>query len=267
MKRLTSISVLVFLIVAAAPTVGSEHPSGKRPVREYSAAAFTLDGEELLYVERHVESWRGDRLVERTVTYEDAAGRLIARKRVEYGDDSAQPSFEMNDLRTGLRESARVANGSVELFSGEPTDDSGAVRVTLPESAVIDAGFDAFVRQKFPRIARGERLDFEFAVPAMGRFFRFQLRPQGEIAYGRQPAIAVRMVPASRLLRLLLDPIDLVYDRDGRLLEFRGLSNVTDEEGDRYKARIVFDYPDETPSTKMARVGPGGAAVESKGGR
>lgn len=236
MARIAFIPIVVVASCLAPLAAGAE------VTREYAAAAYALEGDELLYVERHVETWRRGRLAERSVTYEDAAGELIAEKRVRYGDRPTAPSFEMIDHRLSVRESAAVEAGKVGLFSGGPEEDGRPRTVELPEDAVIDAGFDAFLRENFSDIVGGERLEFDFAVPAARRFFRFRLVPEGEVQYRGDSAYLVRMKPVSALLRLLLDPVDLVYSRDGRLLEFRGLSNVFDEDGDRYKARIVFDY-------------------------
>lgn len=214
--------------------------------RTYRASAYSLETDELVYVERHLETWREGRLAERAVTYENAEGDVIAEKDVRYGLPAAAPSFEMTDYRTGLVESALVRETNVDLFSGVPEEGDRPKTVALPQGAVVDAGFDAFMRENFKAIDAGEKLEFDFAVPSAGRFFRFELVPRGEVAYRGTEAILVLMKPASAFLRLLVDPIELVYDRGGRLLEFRGLSNVADGKGDRYKARIVFDYEEET---------------------
>jgi hypothetical protein len=213
-----------------------------------------LDGGDLLYVERHVETVREGRLAEREVRYEDPRGQLIAEKLVRYGESPLAPSFAMTDFRIGLRESAEVDSGEVVLFSGPVEERYRGRSVKRPQVPVIDAGFDAFMRENFPEVAEGRNLEFDFAVPAARRFFRFRLVPQGRVEYQGEEALSVKMKPASRLLRLLVDPIDLVYGLDGRLLEFRGLSNVCDEEGDRYKVRIVFDYSDEEKPPMVATV-------------
>jgi hypothetical protein len=220
----------------------------------YSATAFALDGDEILYVERHVETVREGRLAEREVRYEDPRGQLIAEKLVRYGEAPLAPSFAMTDFRIGLRESAEVDSGQVVLFSGPVEESDRGRSVKRPQDAVIDAGFDAFVRENFSEIAEGRKLEFDFAVPAVGRFFKFRLVPQGRVDYRDEEALAVKMKPANGLLRLVVDPIDLVYGLDGRLLEFRGLSNVCDEEGDRYKARIVFDYSNDNERSAVASV-------------
>ena len=185
--------------------------------------------------------------------YENPRGELIAEKLVRYGESPLAPSFAMTDFRIGLREGAEVQAEQVELFSGPVTERDRSRSVKRPDLAVIDAGFDAFMRENFDQIVEGRSLEFDFAVPAARRFFKFQLMPAGRFDYDGTAALLIKMKPASRLLRLVVDPIDLVYDLDGRLLEFRGLSNVCDEKGDRYEARIVFDYSnDNEPSTVAA---------------
>ena len=216
--------------------------------QSYSATAFALDGGDMLYVEKHVETWRDGRLAERRVSYEDPAGEPIAEKLVSYGSDVEAPSFEMIDFRVGLREGARVEENEIMLYSGPSAESERGRTMKRPQAAVVDAGFDAFMQDNFGTVRSGDSLDFDFAVPALRRFFRFELLPQGEVAYGGEQALLIKMRPAAAILRWLVDPIELVYSPEGKLLEFRGLANVLDEEGDRYEARIVFDYPSDAPT-------------------
>jgi len=174
---------------------------------------------------------------------------------VRYGESPLAPSFAMTDFRVGLREGAEVGSGEIVLFSGPAAEPDRRRSLKRPELAVVDAGFDAFMRENFAQIAAGRSLEFDFAVPALRRFFKFRLVPEDRFEYQGQPALRVKMVPASRLLRLAVDPIDLVYGLDGRLLEFRGLSNVWDEQGERYKARIVFDYRPAVEASAAAATG------------
>jgi hypothetical protein len=244
-------STLCFVLLAAASAV-----SATESRVSYSASAFALEGERLLYVEKHIETWQEGRLAEREVRYEDPAGELIAEKLVRYEESPQVPSFEMTDFRIGLREGAEVDAGKVVLFSGPSEERVRRRSVKRPQVAVIDAGFDAFMRDNFEAVLAGDKVEFDFAVPALRRFFSFELVPQGGVSYRGEDAFLVEMRPASALLRLLVDPIDLTYSADGRLLEFRGLANVCDEKGDRYEARIVFDYPSSSPSSLLVETAP-----------
>lgn len=238
------------LIAMTACTVAST-ALGADVQRSYSATAYSLDGGEALYVERHVETLRDGRLAEREVRYIEPDGDLIAEKVVRYGRDVEAPSFEMVDVRRGVREGADVRADEVALYSGDAADAPRRKVLDKPETAVVDAGFDAFMRENFPSIKAGDALEFEFAVPAMRRFVRFEVLSDGRVSYDGEPALAVRMRPAMALLRLLVDPIELTYSLDGRLLEFRGMANVLDPQGERYEARIVFDYSAEQSAERV----------------
>ena len=50
------------------------------------------------------------------------------------------------------------------------------------------------------------------------------------------------------LLSALLDPIRLVYDSDRRLLQFRGISNIKDENGGSQKVEINYTYRNQIPA-------------------
>jgi hypothetical protein len=222
----------------------------------YSASAFDLDSGEPLYTETHTEIWSEGRLHSREVRYAEPDGDLIAEKVVRYGMSPEAPSFEMIDHRLGRKEGAQVESSSITLFHGPIDGGSRTREVERPSTAVVDAGFDAFMRERFDSVLAGERIEFDFAVPALRRFFRFELLPKGEISYDGGTAVLVKMRPASALLRLAVDPVDLIYSRSGRLLEFRGLSNMADGSGERYKARIVFDYPESLPPAFAAGAAP-----------
>lgn len=225
------------LLFAAAPLAA----------RVSVGTAYSLDGERVLYRERRVEEWRDGALVACEVDYLTPDGELFAEKSIRFESGRTTPEFTFVDYREQFREGARTEPGVVELFSGAG-DSLESRRAELPEAPVIDAGFDQFIRDNFERLAAGERLAFDFAVPAEQRFVRFEIERSGAVEYDGRAALALRMRPANVLFRLLVDPIRLVYDAQRRLLEFAGISDIRDDSGERYQARIVFDYsPDSTP--------------------
>ena len=234
---------LTTLLSAAVPAAG----------RVAVGTAYSLEDERVLYRERRTEEWRDGDLVASEVKYLTPSGEVFAAKTIRFDSGSTTPEFTFVDYREEFREGARPRDGAVVLFSGSG-DELERREARLPESPVIDAGFDSFVRREFERLAAGERLAFDFAVPAEQRFVRFQIEKTGEIEYRGKPALELRMRPANPLLRLLVDPIRLVYDERRRLLEFAGISDIRDDEGDRHLARIVFEY---APSDGMSAAGQG----------
>ena len=206
--------------------------------------ASSLEDDRVLYRERRVESWRDGALVSARVEYSTPEGEIFATKTIRFDSGATTPEFTFVDYREEFREGAVTGAGTVELFSGA-VDELERRRAELPEAPVIDAGFDNLIRREFDRLVSGERLTFDFAVPAEQRFFRFQVEKTGETAFDGRLAVELRMRPANPLLRLLVDPIRLVYDNRRRLREFAGISDIRDDEGNRYLARIVFEYPSD----------------------
>ncbi len=231
----------------AATEVGAEPVPGPSA---YSARAYCVESGRLLYTEHHTEVWEGSRLVGQRVRYRAPGGGLLAEKEIDYTDGVLAPSFELVDRRDGYREGARQRGDEIELFSGRKAKAFKSKVSEAPPNAVLDAGFHRFVQQNLAALQQGERLTFAFGVPAEGRFFRFRVEKTEELEVGGEKAMGLQMEPANRFLRLLVSPIRLTYSLDGRLLEFEGISNINDERGKSYSARIVFDYPE--PGERLA---------------
>lgn len=215
--------------------------------REYIARAYSVDTGQMLYTEHHREEWNGGELVGGEVVYRDAEGTVFARKKLSFERGLFAPSFRMIDERDGFEEGADWTSEGLRLFASRGSDGRSKLIEEPPSTAVIDAGFHRFMQSLLPQLRAGESGEFSFAVPSFGRFLRFKvevverepaIRPAGE----SPELIRLRMIPANALIRLLAEPIELLYDSKGRLLEFRGVTNIPDNEGERHLARIVFDY-------------------------
>lgn len=214
---------------------------------DYRAKAYDLKGGDHIYTELHFETVRDGKHIGSRVLYTRPGGEVIASKSIVFEDDALSPSFELQDLRDGYREGADGAgDGRIRLFVQRAEDKPvQASRVDVPSAAVIDAGFDKFIRRSWDRLLTGETMTFDFAVPSEQRFFRFRVRrTETDRVDGREVA-RLRMEIGNRLLRFLVDPIDLTYDLENRrLLVFEGISNLNNEVGKSHNARIVFEYPD-----------------------
>ena len=180
--------------------------------------AYSIDGNELRYREIHQCSVSGDRC---TVEYQDPRGTVFARKTVDYQQSLHSPSLEMLDMRQG--ETIRV--------EGDAT-----------EEIVIDAGFDHYVRLRWEELVDGETVRFPFQVVGSSKPFKMAAnRSQGDACPSDRMCFAVAL--DNWLLSRLLSPIHLEYDEASkRLLQFRGVSNIRDENGKSQQVRIDYRY-------------------------
>lgn len=214
-----------------------------RSYASYDGIAFDPDEDRVLYRESHYLLLEDAKVRERLVLYRCADGTPFARKQVR-NDFGAPwlPEFEMNDARLGYQEGFR-ADGSALTVYYRDSADSETEREALadaPVDLVGDAGFDGFVQDHWDQLVAGDTVRFHFLVPSRLDYMGFKVRQVEETTIEGRPARVFRLALGG-LLGLIVSGIDVAYDADTRILmRFEGLSNVRDEEGDNYVARIEF---------------------------
>lgn len=201
-------------------------------LQHYEGQAYRLKGGQLLYRESHWLQANGERLV----LYRCATGEPFARKYVS--DGSPAPDFELVDARDGYREGVRTRDGQREIFTQARTGASER-RKSLPSRSqqIIDAGFDAYIRQQWNALTPANPRQVAFVLPSRLDTLAFKLEP-------RAPRD-----PAERSFRLSLDAwygaaipgITVTYAQPSRhLLRFEGIGNIRDDKGDYPSVRIEF---------------------------
>ena len=208
------------------------------------AEARAPGGGGLLYREQHLLRSAGGRPRERLVLYRCAEGGAFARKQLDYSASAQAPAFALEDRRARYREGMRRLGAGVELYAQARADAAERVARLPRAPAVVDAGFDEFVRAHWPQLAAGQVLPLQFALPARGRALSFQVQKlrQARIAGEEAEVFRLRL---GGLLGLVAPHIDVAYAaRSRRLLRFEGLTNLRDAGGKRqFEARIDFPAP------------------------
>lgn len=211
---------------------------------EFSSRAHDLDSGELIYTEGHRQCRdpAGNRPLRGEIRYFDPGGKEIGYKRLDYAPGATAPDFRLDDHRAGYVEGARRVPGGIELFrSGDAPGDLRTKVLEVPDVPVIDSGFDEFVRINLERIRAGDTVRLTFVVAGRLDSFRFRARAVGEESRKGRTAVRILVEHDSFFVRMLIDPITLWYDAaSGRLLEYRGISNVSAPDGTNYDARIVY---------------------------
>lgn len=217
----------------------------KRQTFTYRGDAYDMKSGDLLYRELHTVYLQNEQPRERRVRYERANGELLASKTTRYGENPFAPDFTLSDARDGYQEEAYQDGNRRRLTLKEsalskPQTD----RLKSPAlTAVVDAGFDEFVRSRWDSLLQGKSASFSFAVPSRQEYIDFRLVPTKVT----NDSLEVEMRLKSRLLAWLLDPIKLTYGRDNKLLmRYRGLTNIRDDNGRSISADIRYRYPEVT---------------------
>ncbi|QIB65393.1 hypothetical protein [Kineobactrum salinum] len=239
--------LIAALLLAGGLVVGPLLAEVKEPGTEARAESHELVGEaydpqsdELLYREFYRF---GDNGWPSQVVYRLPDGTLITEKLLLQGNSPLIPSFVQRNHLTGRLIQVDVDVDKLTLLYREnETAESEQTTLSLPARAVVDAGFDAFVQRHWQELLAGDELSMEFLATTRQRFVGLVMQ-RHECAASKANHVCLRIGAANRLLRWLLDPIDLVYRRDNRKLQqFTGVSNLVMAGGETPKVIIHYDY-------------------------
>lgn len=231
------------LAVACAPAHSA--------LRSVQAEARDPASGDLLYREHHLVRRAGGSPVERLVLYRCPDGTAFARKQVDYRASGLAPAFSLVDARDGYREGLRRENGhtltwggSIPRAAARPLDASG-------HALVADAGFDEFLRSRWPLLLSGGSPTLAFVVPSLGRSLAFKVKRTGAGMLDGEAVEHFRL-ELDGLLGWVGPSMEVVYAAGSRRLRrFEGLTNLRDDRGDHVRARIDFQA-DARPAEEAA---------------
>jgi len=229
--------------------------------------ALDLKSGKPLYVERHREHYRENKLLSRDVEYLCLNGQRFAEKSLKMDEDgSFVPDFFTSDWRSGYHEGVRLANDQRQVFfkrDSASLEESAALPAA--EVLVADAGFDVLIGERFNDLLDQQTLLIDFLVPSRLTTIEFRLRQVKLKQSDPSNTVRFQLAPNSAFFRLLVDPLEVNYDRETRrLVSFEGLTNLRDLNGKNYAARIEFPEsaqvqvasPNDFPKLASEQLGP-----------
>jgi hypothetical protein len=216
-----------------------EGPGTASAAERYEGIAYVRGTDRIAYRETH---WLFDRdgIRERLVLYQCADRTAFGRKWLREVPSAVAPDFDFEDALDGYREGVRTEQGARLVYVRENARAEERTR-PLPASAdgVVDAGFDAFVREHWQDLVAGRDPRLDFLIPSRFEYLPFALSGLPDTTMDGEPARRFKLKLAG-WYGFVLPGIDLTYDREGRLLEFDGVGNVRDAAGKNQNVRIVF---------------------------
>lgn len=205
-----------------------------------------------LYSEEHYLRYEAGELADRVVLYRCADGRAFARKQLDYRRSVQMPEFAFTDARSGFREGMRWRDGGPELWVQRPGASSEQRRGLRSQTRqVADAGFDEFIRLKWPKLLAGRSVPLSFMVPSRLQSYDFNLTRVGAATVKGEAGQTFRL-KLGGVLGWVAPAVDVTYaDEDQRLLRFIGLSNLRDDAG-KSLLNAQIDFVKWEPSNEAA---------------
>src|SRR5579872_4542669 len=132
----------------------------------YQGVASDFKSGKVYFTEEHEESMSDASSSNFTsILYRNPEGETIVKKRIDYSRNLFCPDFIQEDLRDGYLEGAQVKGNEVELkFRKNYQQPIQAKKIEIPFPAVIDGGFNHFLKQHWQELCDGLTVKFYFAV-------------------------------------------------------------------------------------------------------
>lgn len=225
--------LIIFLTLFYA---GQSHSQILRSLGDVRSASTN----ELIYQEHHTFSKPPAEEFMQT-EYKTLDGSLIAKRKVNfingYASDYVFEQVQPKLKSTVVREADQIQyinekNGEVETKTFSVDD---------LNSAVVNAGMFNAVEREWDRLINSEKVAINLVVPERGRTFSMNIK-QVKLEDSKMSKhmevdgkIVFNLVIASRLLRLLVAPVELGYDTETkRLVFYHGPSNLRTPDGKKY---------------------------------
>jgi len=216
--------------------------------------ATHLDTGKYLYTELHEQQVENGQLQTATISYFDVAGKLVSKKTLDYRQNRTIPLFRAESPEQGYVEALRgISGGKLDLLKVTREKGEQTKALDIPKGAVAaDSGFNHLVQDNLPRLLAGETVQFHLVVAGNLDVYHFRAKKVRDETFEGAPAALLRVEPDS-LLRLLVDPLDLVYDPSTRrLLEYRGVSNILDPATGKVYKKVRISYLAKPPAEAKA---------------
>ncbi|MCP5016998.1 MAG: hypothetical protein GY938_17280 [Ketobacter sp.] len=213
--------------------------------------AYDVGKSNLRYMETYASVYdTNGLLLQSSVQYTSPKKDILALKTLDYSNHPYAPDFTFDNRTANYIESIEWLDDNNVLVKRKDSGREWEEKIiNIPEPAVADAGFDAFLKDQLAPLRQGQTLRFNFLNPARLDWFRFTATAIGNTS----TTITVKVAPANTVLRWLVDPIMLTYqlpdelNRLPRLLHYSGLTNMSLDGQDPLVADIFYEYTTHQP--------------------
>lgn len=213
--------MLAMLSFCAVPAHAAERYTGDATARD--------GGGGVLYREVHIVD-----ATRQVVSYQCPDGRPFARKLLTSHGDPTRPDVVYEDARSGFSETVRTTGRQVSIHVKRRDGSEQAKTIDMPAGAVIDAGFDPYIRGHWQGMDTGETVPFLVA----SRFRFYDIKITGGQVRDGQRRLSMKL---DAWYAFAAPDIDVTYGTgDHRLLRYEGMGTIRNARGKSIDVRIDF---------------------------
>jgi len=213
----------------------------------YQGVAKDLKSQGFIYREIHKEIHDKNKHVITQTDFVDSKNYVFAKRTLDFSKSKIKPDYSLTDYRNGLMEKVTYNTSGITITFRENTNAKPIVKtIEVPEPAIVDGGFNYFVKQEWSSLMNGNASYFNFVSTERQTYYRFRILVDEEKTNRNSQQVVVRMEPSNTILRALVDPIFITYNTNTKqIINYKGISNIKDDNGDNYFA--ILTYPTVGP--------------------
>lgn len=203
--------------------------------------AYDKKSKELIYREYHYFYEN-----QHYVAYKSPNNQLKVEKSLEYPEGNLLiPSFIQHNELTKQQMSVQHQDKVVFITQGKR---SKTLSSRAPYPLVIDAGFDHFIQQYWQTLVSGKPEKFSFVFAKRLSIVHMQAKNIDCTAEGKTTSketihYCFTLTPTNLAFKLFSTPIELTYNSEKQLINYKGISNIELPSGKTPSVNIQYHYP------------------------
>ncbi|MCB9026533.1 MAG: hypothetical protein H6625_09470 [Bdellovibrionaceae bacterium] len=199
---------------------------------------------DIVYLEKHISHYINGKLKALRAEYYKTDGKFFGSIQSDFSKSSNLPDYVFTDKRHNRMDSLKWNEKKV-IASAKESKTAKKIQkeFAVSNNTVAGQGLHNYILSKLENYIKQNDLEeiIDFLIPMNQKTYNFRIRPINNNEIDR--TITLRIEADSWFFRLISPHIDVKYDIDNRrLLEYKGPSNLLNDEGEKINVIIAYTY-------------------------
>lgn len=250
-----TLETVLFMLIFSSCLLSTPALAADTKEANFYGHAYDIDSQSILYTEHHYYMTPTLHKVE----YKEPNGDLFATKTIDYRHSFFAPDVTQTNFR----------NGEEIIIYREPICDDIGYQIRYQENAiespesstlknrpnlVIDAGLNYFIKKNWDILLSPKALTVDYLIPSALDHYELtiQEQPCSSVVKDNQneSTHCFSISASSFFISLFSSQLELTYVKntvtgDIQLMEFRGRSNISDQDGNYQDVNINYSYAEQ----------------------
>jgi hypothetical protein len=201
----------------------------------------TKDGKHI-YTEKHIVTSNDEgEVLEAKTSYLRVDGTVIATLSSDFKNSITNADHEMHDLRDDRRYGVRWKDKTPIMWDKkkDKKEETEELNSDYAKGKLLigGQGLHYYMRTRLEELKKKE-LSIAILIPGQLDYYSFLVKFENE----KKGLLKYSMKAQSAIIRLFAPKLEVWYTPDGKLMRYKGLSNVATDSGDNQNVEIVYTY-------------------------